>query len=254
MIKTAIYVLVFACMTFPGFASTIGNVKVLEASDTIKYRINDLAKNYLLLTKFPHKRELSLVLHHDLAALGKSFQEIALTTRDAKTKGLLTYFAYEKARLEVILDQHPSQENAGEIMDISESFLEGAEAIARHHAYPFSPEEKMFKTTLSMSEHLESIAKYYLAHELTKNDPEILKKMGKETAVVSKDMEAIIRYRYTDETVAKARDSIVLTWQTLKPHIHQAQKEKGLPMVVNAGITHINTLLHKLGIYHSKNQ
>lgn len=235
-------------------AATLGDVKILEASDAIKYRINDFTKNYLLLTEFPHKRELSSTLHRDLVLLGKSFQEIAMTTRDVKTKGLLNFFAYQKARLEVILGQHPSKKQAPEIMEISESLVEGSEAIARHHRYNFSLEEKMFKTTLSISEHLEAVAKYYLAHHLEKNDPEILKKMSREAKEVEKKLQDITHYQYADKKVTKDKESILMTWHTLEPYINQAEKKDALPMVVNAGVTHINALLQSLGIYHSKNQ
>ena len=254
MKKRVVYFFLLVGMAFSAHAATRGDVKVLEAADTIKYRINDLTKNYLLFTKFPHKRELSLALHHDLTALGKSFQEIALTTRDTRTKGLLTYFAYQKARLEVILGQHPSEKQASEIMNMSESLVEGAEAIARHHRYDFSLEEKMFKVTLSMSEHLEAIAKYYLAHGLAKNDSEILRKISRATKTFTKELEEITHYQYTGQKETKDRESILSTWRTLEPYINQVKKEDSLPMVVSTGVTHINALLQNLGIYHSKNQ
>lgn len=254
MKKRVIYFFLFASMTFAAHAATRGDVKVLEASDMIKYHINDLTKNYLLFVKFPHKRELSLALHRDLSVLGKSFKEISLTTKDARTKGLLSYFAYQKAHLEVILSKPPSLKQASEIMNMSESFVEGAEAIARHHRYDFSLEEKMFKVTLSMSEHLEAIAKYYLAHSLAKSDLEILRKISRETKAFTKELEEVTHYPYTGQKEAKDRESILATWHILKPYIDKAEKEEGLPMVVSTGVAHINTLLQHLGIYHSKNQ
>ena len=254
MKKMTVYFLLMIGLTLSSYAATRGDVKILEAADTIKYRINNIAKNYLLLTEFPHKRGLTALFRHDLTALGKSFQEIALTTKDARTKGLLAYFAYQKARLEVLFDQHPSKEKASEIMGISESFVEGSEAIAKHHQYNFSLEEKMFKTTLSLSEHLEAIAKYYIAHSLAKSDPEILKKMHKESTAFTKLLQDIVHYKYTDNKTTRDRDSILLSWHTLKSYINQADKEDALPMVVSIGITHINTLLQNLGIYHSRNQ
>jgi len=254
MKKMLLYLFLLAGLTFSSHAATRGDVKVLEAADTIKYRVNNIAKNYLLLTEFPHKRGLVSLLHHELTALSKSFQEIALTTKDARTKGLLAYFAYQKARLEVLFDQHPSKEKASEVMGISESFVEGSEAIAKHHQYNFSLEEKMFKTTLSLSEHLEAIAKYYIAHGLAKSDPEILKKMHKESKTFTKLLQDIVRYKYTDKKTTRDRESILLTWHTLEPYINQAGKEDTLPMITSVGITHINTLLQNLGIYHSKNQ
>ncbi len=254
MKKLLLCLLLLAGLTLSSYAATRGDVKVLEATDTIKYRINDIAKNYWLLTEFPHKGALRSRLHHDLTALSQSFQAIALTTRDTRAKGLLTYFAYQKARLEVIFDQPPSREQASEVMGISEGLVEGAEAIAKHHQYDFSFEEKMFQTTLSLSEHLEAIAKYYMAHGLAKDDPEILKKMHKERQVFAHLLQDIVYYKYINQEMIQYRDSIIQTWHTLEPYINQADKKDTLPMMVSIGTTHINTLLQHLGAYHSKNQ
>ncbi len=245
----------FMAMTFTCHAATRGDVKILEASDTIKYRINHLTQNYLLYTLFPHKRELSRVLKRDLEALNKSFQEIAVTTKDAHTRGLLAFFAYQKTRAEAILEQKPTRKLAEEVLDMSESLTEGADAIARHHKYDFSFEEKMFKITLMMSEHLEAIAKYYIAHHLDQSDPEILKKMSRTIKVFADELARIQQYKYKETKAEEAQKSLVAAWQTISPYLIRDLKDKAsLPMVVNAGVGYMNTLLQYLGIYHSKNQ
>jgi len=45
----------------PASAAVRGDVKVLEATETIRYRVNDLTKNYLLLYRFPAKRRVICV-------------------------------------------------------------------------------------------------------------------------------------------------------------------------------------------------
>ena len=235
-------------------ATTRGDVKVLEASDTIKYRMNDLTKNYFLLTKFPHKRELKLKMDDDFSMLNKSFQEIAVTTRDQRTKALLTFFAYKKTRLGEILKRPPSEKRSREVLDICEGFLEGASVIAQQHKYTFSLEEKMYKATLSMREHLEAIAKYYVARNLVKDNQEVVKKMKSEIKAFTEELPEVAHYSYTDAKIARQKKSLLLTWKTLEPYVHQADKNATLPMVVDAGVTHMNALLDMLGIYHSKNQ
>ena len=254
MKRIMVCLLVMAGLSLTAGATTRGDVKVLEASDTIKYRMNDLAKNYFLLTQFPHKKELMLRMDSDFSTLNKSFQEIAVTTRDQRTKALLTFFAYKKTRLGEILKQPPSQKLSQEVLDISEGLLEGASVIAQQHKYNFSLEEKMYKVTLSMREHLEAIAKYYVARNLLNGNQDIVKKMNGEIKAYTEELPEIVHYAYTDGETDREKQSLLLTWKTLEPYVHQADKNAALPMVVDAGVTHMNTLLDRLGIYHSKNQ
>ena len=241
-------------LSLSAHATMRGDVKILEASDTIRYRINDLTKNYFLLTQFPQKRELMLKMDADFDALKKSIQEIAVTTRDQRTKALLTFFAYKKTRLEEILRLPPSRKLSQEVLDISEGFLEGASVIEQQHKYIFSLEEKMYKVTLSMREHLEAIAKYYVARNLVKDNHEMVKKIHGEIKAFTEELPEIAQYAYADKKANGDKKSLLLTWKTLEPYVRQSDKNTTLPMVVDAGVTHMNNLLNMLGIYHSKNQ
>jgi hypothetical protein len=236
------------------YASTRGDVNVLEASDAIKLHVNDLSKNYMLYARFPNKRQLLPILKQDIDALGKSFQKIAVTTKDARTKGLLAFFAYQKARIEEILAQKPSPDSVSEILGMSESFIEGANAIAHHHRYDFSFEEKMLMLTHSISQHLEGIVKYYVAYNNDKTDREILKKLDHEIKAFIEEFSQIQQYKYSDPKIVKERERIQATWLTIEPYLSNAQQDSSLPMIISMAVEHMNVLLQDLRIYHSKNQ
>jgi hypothetical protein len=244
---------VLLLVTLPSLAAVRGDVKVLEATETIRYRVNDLTKNYLLYFRFPHKFVFRKKIETDLQQLSKSLQIIAMTTKDSKTKNLLAYFAYEKARIEEILEKKPDADSLAEILAISEGFVEGADAIARHHAYDFNFEEKMFMQTRSMEQRLEEILKYYIAVQVIKNDSQLLKKMNQAMEDFRKKLKLINEYRYDDVATEEARKRLNKTWSVAEKYF-VAVKEKSLPLVLNVGAGRIETILAEIGIYHSKNQ
>lgn len=253
MKRAAVVFALMAGLTLGIQAAVRGDVKVLEATDTIRYRINDLTKNYLLYYLFPHKTGLKRKLSEDLRQLNKSFREIAVTTKDAKTKNLLAYFAYEKARMAELLRGKPTKQNLAELLLMSETFSEGADTIARHHAYSFSSEEKMFMRTRSMTQQLEEILKYYIAQAILSDDPQLRKKLLRSVHKFDSELAAINRYDYRDRKIEATRQRINVSWKTAEKYL-RAEGKSHIPLVLNAGGAHIEGFLNILGIYHSKNQ
>ncbi len=250
---TILFLAVSIATTVIGQAATRGDVKVLEASDTIKYRINHLARNYLLFYHFPKKRKLKRKLVEDLEHLGKGLQIIAVTTKDVKTKNLLAFFAYEKARIGEILDRKPDKASMNEILQMSESFVEGADSISKHHAYDFAFEEKMFMQTRFLAQKIEEILKYYMASQIIKDDPELIRKMKRSVSQFSKTLRVINEYEYDDKTISKTKKRLEGTWSITKKYFINSHR-MNLPLVMNVAVVRIEKFLDEIGIYHSKNQ
>ena len=253
MKRAAVVLALTAGLTLGIQAAVRGDVKVLEATDTIRYRVNDLTKNYLLYYLFPRKTGLKRKLAEDLQQLNKSFREIAVTTKDAKTKNLLAYFAYEKARMAELLNGKPTKQNLAELLLMSETFSEGADAIARHHSYNFSPEEKMFMQTRSMVQRLEEILKYYIAQAILNDDPQLRRKLTRAIHKFDDELAVINQYPYQDQKTLETRQRINMSWKTAEKYLRTEGKSH-IPLVLNAGGVHIEGFLNVLGIYHSKNQ
>lgn len=253
MKRAAVIFMFMTGLTLGIQAAVRGDVKVLEATDTIRYRINDFTKNYLLYYLFPQKYNLKKKLSEDLRQLDKSFREISVTTVDPKTKNLLAYFAYEKARLIELLEKRPDKKDLAELLLMSETFSEGADTIARHHAYEFSEGEKMFMRTRSMMQRLEEILKYYIAEIILTNDPQLKKKLARSIEKFDEKLGIINRYEYVDRNVLKARERINVSWRTAEKYLKRKEKSP-MPLVLNVGGEHIEVFLNIVGIYHSKNQ
>jgi len=254
MKRTAVLFALVAGLTFGIQAAVLGDVKVLEATDAIRYRINDLTKNYLLYYLFPRKVNLKRRLAEDLRQLNESFREIAVTTQDAKTKNLLAYFAYVKAQLAELMEKRPTKRSLAELVVVSETFSEGADAIARHHSYNFSGEEEMFMRTRSMTQRLEEILKYYIAEAILNDDSQLKKKLLRSIRKFDKELAVVNQYAYKDQKTVEARQGINKSWEVAERYLESSEKKPHIPLVLDAGGTHIEGYLNILGIYHSKNQ
>jgi len=236
-------------------AATRGDVKVLEATDTIRSVADNLAREYMLYTLFPHKRFSREDFEDELEELPKSFQEIAGATKDERTKGLLSFFTYQKARADGIVEEpKPTRELAEEMLEMSRSFVEGSENIARHHTYKFSFEEKMFMLIRSMQRHLASLAKYYVAWQLFPDDPALSRRIASEKKHFETELKKINAYRYKDPEAMEAREKLNAIWKTIRSYWEGGEPGKGLPMVLSIATNQMIDLLDTLGAYHSKNQ
>lgn len=254
MKRTAVVLMLLASLSIGIKAAVRGDVKVLEATDTIRYRINDFTKNYLLYYLFPQKIYLKDRLAEDLRQLDESFRVISVTTEDAKTKSLLAYFAYEKTQLNELLEKRPEKRDLSDLILMSETFSEGADTIARRHAYKFSENEKMFMQTRSMRQGMEKILKYYIAETVLTDDPQLPKKLDKSIKRFDEKLGVLKRSIYSDEKVLQARERIDITWRLAEKYLKKKERKTPLPLVLNVGGEHIESSLNVLGIYYSKTQ
>ena len=233
-------------------AATRGDVRVLEAADSIRFTSSKLAKEYLLYLQFPQKHRLKTLLKDDLNTLESDMHDIAVSTKDPKTKGVLKFFAYEKVQIESLLQQPPTIKGGKEILDFSESFVEGATAIAKRHEYVPAPEEAMWILTRTMDQILEEIIKYYLAAHVIKDDPELKNKMGEAMGRFSRALVTINAYPYTDD-LKEVRNNINILWSTLIIYLDKLDALP-LPLIGTLMGEQLETSIDTLGIFHSTNQ
>jgi len=232
--------------------ATRGDVKVLEAVDSIRYNSSRLTREYLLYLLYPNKKILRALLEKRFQSLETDMHEIAISTKDPKTKGVLKYFAFEKVRIGEMLKKKPSLQNATALIDLSESFMEGASAIAKRHLYVPAPEEEMWITTRSLDQDIEEILKYYIAHHLIKDDPQLRHKLQNAAAKVKRALIRINEYPYEGE-LKTTRAKLNHLWKTLEIYLAKADKLP-LPIVTSLMGDELEASINTLGIFHSKNQ
>jgi len=247
----------YAWLTVLGFtlyshAATRGDVKIIEASENIRYLSQKIVKEYLYLYKNSQKREVREGLNDALNQLGDDFRDIAITTKDTDTKDILDFLAYSKDQIKQMINENRDMEKAALMLDYSETLLEGANSISDAHKYAFSKEEKMLMVAKKMEYLLERMAKYYMAFTIgfhTQTNKEQLRDAMKS---FEENLAIINAYSYPLE-FQKYRSEINRFWEANRLFFKRADTIL-IPNLLNEGVKYLEDILVKIALYHSKHQ
>jgi len=251
--KNIFYVsLLFLAVTFLSHAATRGDVKVIEASENIRYLSQKLAKEYLFLYKYPNKVEIKEELEKLLLKLNDDFRIIATTTKDSDTKDILEFLAYSKDQIEQIFNEEPDSEKAALMLDYSETLLEGADSIASAHKYDFSDEEKMLMMTKKMEYLLERITKYYMALNVGFNNTTNKESMQESIDRFEDNIKIINAYKYPSKEV-REQVRMNISWEANKVLLSRV-KVLFIPKLMFTSVNYLENIVSKIALYHSKNQ
>lgn len=233
-------------------AATLNDVKILEASENIKYLTQNITKNYLYLYTYPNKRHLKITIQDAIKDLEKNIQTIATTTKAEKTKELLDFFAYEKERIKLLLDQKPDTAKASEFLDFSEALTEGAQSIAGAIDYNYSFEDRMFIRSKRIEYLMEKLAKYYMVSGLSIHTASINEDMAKIVTDVEKNLAKIQQYTYP-KTLNVQKTSLSKLWGTSK-HYYTTVNEVKIPSLVLLATQGLQNIMAQIAIHHGKGE
>ena len=233
-------------------AATRGDVKILEASENIRYLSQKIVKDYLFFYKNPQKTEVKNGLDKALDRLSDDFRIIATTTKDTDTKDILEFLAYSKDQIEEIFNEKTDAEKAALMLDYSETLLEGADSIANAHMYDFSEEEKMLMVTKEMEYLLERVIKYYMALHVGFNNATNKEQMQEAMTKLEENIEKINQYKYPAE-VQKIQVKMNESWKANKIFFGKSES-LFIPKLMFASIDHMENIVIQIALYHSKNQ
>jgi len=233
-------------------AAVRSDVVVIEASEGVQYSTQKIAKDYLLSYVYPEKRSFRKRVYNNLIVLDKNIKAIATHTKDKKTKGILSYFATEKAQIIELLNEKSTSEGAESMVGFSEIFVEGSKSISKHHSYNFSKEEKMLMLTREMSTLLENITKYYVAIGINVKDLSYRKNMKKMVSFFQEGLKNLNQYSYSDE-LKETKVYLNRSWRVMQAYLNKVDSLKA-PALLSISSKNIQMTLEKFSIYHSKNQ
>lgn len=244
--------LLFVGVSLFSHAATRGDIKVIEASENIRYLSQKLVKEYLFFYKYPEKTEVKEELEKILLKLNDDFRIIATTTKDTDTKDVLEFLAYSKDQIEEIFLEKPNSEKVALMLDYSETLLEGANSIASAHKYDFSPEEKMLMTTKKMDYLLERITKYYMARNMGFNNPTNQESMQDAVKEFEENIQNINLYKYPEEQV-RVQINMNMSWEANKVFFARSDT-LFIPKLMFISTEHLENMIAQIALYHSKNQ
>ena len=243
--------LVLVGMSIFSSASTRGDVKVIEATENLRYLSQKIVKDYLFYALYP-KKELQVSLDVTLSSLSEDLRIIATTTKDSDTKDILEFLAYSKDQIEDIIKSKINEENLALMMDYSETLLEGADSIAEAHKYDFSSGEKMLMTAKKINYLLERVMKYYIALHAGYNTPTNKEQLQIAVENLEENLAKIDNYKYPKE-LTMVKESIDKSWNANKTFISDLNN-LFIPKLLTISVDYMENLVTQIEIYHSKNQ
>ena len=233
-------------------SATRGDIKVIEASENIRYLSQKMVKDYLFFYKNQDKIEVKRDLDRALEELSNDFRIIATTTKDGDTKDILEFLAYSKDQIEEIFTEKADKERAALMLDYSETLLEGADSISRAHKYDFSDEEKMLMVTKEMEYLLERVIKYYMALHVGFDNSTNKEQMKESIIQLTQNVEQINGYSYPSEFQVM-QTKIDESWTANMSFLSQSDT-LFIPKLMFASIDYMEDIVVQIALHHSKNQ
>ena len=243
--------LVLLALSINATASTRGDVKVIEATENIRFLSQKIVKDYLYYTLHP-KKELQDSLHTTLSLLNEDLRIIATTTKDSDTKDILEFLAYSEDQIDQIIKDKINKENSALMLDYSETLLEGADSIAAAHKYDFSPGEKMLMIAKKINYLLERVMKYYIAMHAGYNTPTNKEQMQLALENIESNLALLNNFKYPKD-LKPIQDSMNEAWDANKYYFESSDK-LFIPKLMSISVDYMENLITEIEIYHSKNQ
>lgn len=253
--KKVIYILlVISSLVNISQAATRGDVKIIEASENIRYLSQIVAKNYIFYYLYPQKQKRKMVklLNKSIEELNDNFRMIAITSKDSDTKDILEFLAYSKEQIKEILDKEPDDETTALMLDYSETIIEGADSISSSYNYKFSKEEAMWMVTKKVTYLLQRVTKYYMA--VNSGFDNITNKEQLQDTINKLDENIVIinKYQYP-KILQKEINSMNMSWRENRTFLSKS-KNLFIPVIMFVSIAYLENIINKISLYHSKNQ
>jgi len=233
-------------------ASTRSDVKIIEASEDIRYLSQKIAKEYLYLYYNPNKVNLKERLTENMKNLKKSIQQIAINTQNTDSKNILNFLTYSNEEIQILLNEEVSSDKSILMLDYSETFVEAANSIQSLHKYEFSDEEKMLMHLKELEYLLERVNKYYIASILNLNKISNQQHMKNALVKVETILNIVKEYPYPKK-IKKERRKILNYWRSNKKFLNISAK-LSVPNLLFLFTKNFRNSIKKLELHHKQNQ
>lgn len=231
-------------------ASGLRDVKILEASNNIKYISQNIAKNYIYLYINDKKHGLKENIQTSILDLESQIRIIASNTQNKKIKYILDFFAYEKEQIKLIISQDEMGDSPVAVLDFSEAITEGAQNIFDSVGYSFTAEEKMLMKSQNINFLIEKLAKYYMVLSSNIDKTIIEDKADITIYTIKKELEFIERYSYPDNISIKKLE-ISEFWNSIR-YLTTNVRSIRVPSIMLASTNMMQASLESITTYHSK--
>ncbi len=233
-------------------ASTRGDVKIIEASENIRYLGQKITKEYLYFYQNPQRIELKEQLYENLKLLEQSILDIKTIANNKESKNILDFLTYNKNDVKKLINKSVSKQKAILMLDYSESFLEGANSIENSHKYKFSNEEQILMSLKDIEYLLQRISKYYMAYILNIDKQLNFNNMSIAISRVEEILKEINSYNYPKKVFMEVKE-MNSNWIKHKNFLYKV-KELSIPNLILLSTTKFENSIKEIALYHKQNQ
>jgi hypothetical protein len=252
MKKTTIILFLILGLFTLSKASTRSDVKIIEASENIRYLSQKIAKEYLYLYYNPKKINLKDKLTRSMRKLKENIHTIAINTQNDESKNILNFLTYTNEEIQLLLTEKANNDKSILILDYSETFVEAANSIQFLHQYKFSDEEKMLMSLKELEYLLERVIKYYMASIMNLNKISNAQHMQRAILKIEVILSMIKNYPYPKK-IKKEQKKIVDYWRTNKKFLN-ILTNISVPNLLLISTKNFKASILRLELYHKQNQ
>ncbi len=233
------------------YSSTRVDIKIIETSEDIRYLSQKISKEYLYLYKNPKKIDIKEQLNRDIKSLEQSIKEIDNISSSRDSDNILNFFRQNIKNIKKLTNGKVDRKKAINILNYSESFLEGSNSIEAKHKYKFSIEEDILMSLKDIEYLLQKISKYYIAYTLNINKKDSLNSIKSAIFTIDNILNRINNYSYPKKLFNTIREANSI-WIKHKELFYKLPQLK-IPNLIFISTIALENDIKKIASYYGQN-
>ncbi len=229
---------------------TMGDVKIIEATENIRLLSQKIAKEYLFYYTNPKNIRMKRAMQVSIKEMSRNIKLIASFSHDKDTADVLEFLNYSSEEILTLLKQKPTVENAELMLDYSDTMLEGADLIGKRHMYDFNKEERMLISAKNLSFFAERAMKFYLALYNRIETHTNRNNLKKSVEALGKELERFYRYSYPKD-IETVRSEIRKIWSRTKDYI-TVSDDFYIAYLLSDALGYMEEDIDRIIAYHTK--
>ncbi len=233
------------------YSSTRGDIKIIEASENIRYLSQKISKEYLYFYKNSKKIDIKEQLNKDIKNLEQSIEDIYNISSSRDSDNILNFLKNNIENIKKLINREVNKTEAINILNYSESFLEGANKIEKQHKYKFSPEEEMLMSLKNIEFLLQKISKYYIAYTLNINKKDSIYNIKSTISQIDNILNKINKQTYPKKVFNEVREANSI-WIKHKELFYKLPQLK-IPNLIFISTVILEDKIKKIASYYGQN-
>lgn len=251
-VKYGLFLLIFSSTL--SAASIRSQVTLLEASENIRLKSQQIAVNYLSYyanpAKYFYEKESAL---QSLKGLNREFELIDRSTKEEESHQILAVLQESKVKMQTLMDAPMTEENLAQMLQYSDTMLRAAESVSKMLDFELLSEEaKIVVNMKNVSLLMEKMTKYYMVIHVQNDNQNYAVKLSNSVSEMETALSVLNDYNYNSKNLA-VFTKLTRGWNTLRKY-YTKNKQADLENVVLLASREIQKYAFLLEKYHSKDQ